>query len=61
MRSSPRYVSAGATTYGDIKIREFPAIIGVVSFLIGEGFSRAGVPLEKGKRTTPMLAAKPDR
>ena len=41
----------------DIKIREFKTITGVVSFLIGIGFSHADVPLEKGQRTTQKLAA----
>ena len=36
------------TTYNDIKIREFKTITGVVSFLIGIGFSHADVPLEEG-------------
>ena len=41
----------------DIKIREFKTITGVVSFLIGIGFSHADVPLEEGQRTTHKLAA----
>lgn len=45
------------TTYNDIKIREFKTITGVVSFLIGIGFSHADVPLEEGQRTTHKLAA----
>jgi len=44
------------TTYNDIKIREFKTITGVVSFLIGIGFSHADVPLEEGQRTTHKLA-----
>ncbi|MEQ8897152.1 MAG: hypothetical protein RID23_08665 [Roseovarius sp.] len=45
------------TTYNDIKIREFKTITGVVSFLMGIGFTHADVPLEKGQRTTQKLAA----
>jgi len=45
------------TTYNDIKIREFKTITGVVSFLIGIGFSHADVPLEEGQRTRQKLAA----
>ena len=45
------------TTYNDIKIREFKTITGVVSFLIGIGFSHADVPLEEGQRTKHKLAA----
>lgn len=45
------------TTYNDIKIREFKTITGVVSFLIGIGFSHADVPLEEGQRTSHKLAA----
>ena len=45
------------TTYNDIKIREFKTITGVVSFLIGLGFSHADVPLEEGHRTAHKLAA----
>ena len=43
------------TTHNDIKIREFKTITGVVSFLIGIGFSHADVPLEEGKRTSHKL------
>lgn len=42
-------------THNDIKIREFKTITGVVSFLIGIGFSHADVPLEEGQRTTHKL------
>lgn len=45
------------TTYNDIKIREFKTITGVVSFLIGIGFSHADVPLEEGHQTSHKLAA----
>src|SRR6056297_842221 len=45
------------TTHNDIKIREFKTITGVVSFLVGIGFSHADVPLEEGQRTTHKLAA----
>lgn len=45
------------TTYNDIKIREFKTITGVVSFLIGIGFSHADVPLVEGQRTTHKLGA----
>ena len=45
------------TTYNDIKIREFKTITGVVSFLIGIGFSHADVPLEEGQRTAHKLDA----
>ncbi|MDA9995143.1 hypothetical protein N9X08_07190 [Planktomarina temperata] len=44
-------------TQNDIKIREFKTITGVVSFLIGIGFSHADVPLEEGKRTSHKLIA----
>ncbi|CUH58753.1 MULTISPECIES: hypothetical protein [Rhodobacterales] len=49
-------VTARNTT-SDIKIREFKTITGVVSFLVGIGFSHADVPLEEGQRTTHKLAA----
>lgn len=45
------------TTHNDIKIREFKTITGVVSFLVGIGFSHADVPLEEGQRTTHKLAS----
>ena len=45
------------TTHNDIKIREFKTITGVVSFLVGIGFSHADVPLEEGQRTTQKLSA----
>ena len=45
------------TTSNDIKIREFKTITGVVSFLIGIGFSHADVPLKEGQKTTHKLAA----
>ena len=44
-------------TQNDIKIREFKTITGVVSFLVGIGFSHADVPLEEGQRTTHKLIA----
>lgn len=44
------------TTYNDIKIREFKTITGVVSFLIGIGFSHADIPLEEGQRTAFKLS-----
>lgn len=44
-------------TQSDIKIREFKTITGVVSFLIGIGFSHADVPLEEGQRTSHKLMA----
>lgn len=43
------------TTVNDIKIREFKTITGVVSFLIGLGFTHADVPLEAGRRTAHRL------
>ncbi|KZY33168.1 hypothetical protein A3731_35195 [Roseovarius sp. HI0049] len=45
------------TTFNDIKIREFKTITGIVSFLVGIGFSHADVPLEKGQRTSHKLSA----
>ena len=42
-------------THNDIKIREFKTITGVVSFLIGIGFSHADVPLQEGQRTVHKL------
>ena len=44
------------TSYNDIKIREFKTITGVVSFLIGIGFSHADIPLEEGQRTALKLS-----
>lgn len=44
------------SSFSDIKVREFKTITGVVSFLIGIGFSHADVPLEVGQRTTHKLA-----
>jgi len=43
------------TTRNDIKIREFKTITGVVSFLVGIGFTHADVPLEEGQRTSHKL------
>ncbi len=45
------------TSYNDIKIREFKTITGVVSFLIGIGFSHADVPLQEGQSTSHKLSA----
>jgi hypothetical protein len=45
------------TTFNDINIREFKTITGVVSFLIGIGFTHADVPLEKGQSTVQKLTA----
>jgi hypothetical protein len=45
------------TTLNAIKIREFKTITGVVSFLVGIGFTHADVPLEEGQRTTHKLTA----
>ena len=45
------------TTHNDIKIREFKTITGVVSFLVGIGFSHADVPLDEGQRTSHKRAA----
>ncbi len=45
------------STFNDIKIREFKTITGVVSFLIGIGFSHADVPLQEGLRTSHKLTA----
>jgi hypothetical protein len=45
------------TKYNDIKIREFKTITGVVSFLIGIGFSHADVPLEEGQKTSHKLVS----
>ena len=47
------------TTYNDIKIREFKTITGVVSFLIGIGFSHADVPLEDGTSGRISLRRQP--
>jgi len=44
-------------THDDIKIREFKTITGVVSFLVGIGFSHADVPIEEGQRTTHKPSA----
>ena len=43
------------TSRGDIKIREFKTVTGVISFLVGIGFSHADIPLEEGQRTTLRL------
>ena len=43
------------TSRGDIKIREFKTVTGVISFLVGIGFSHADIPLEEGQRTTLKL------
>jgi len=44
------------TTHNDIKIREFKTITGIVSFLVGIGFSHADVPLEEGQWTALKLS-----
>ncbi|MEM9589791.1 MAG: hypothetical protein AAF967_00455 [Pseudomonadota bacterium] len=43
------------TSRGDIKIRVFKTVTGVISFLVGIGFSHADIPLEEGQRTTLKL------
>jgi hypothetical protein len=43
------------TSRGDIKIREFKTVTGIISFLVGIGFSHADIPLEEGQRTTLKL------
>lgn len=35
----------------DIKVREFKTATGVISFLVGVGFSEARIPLKNGKKT----------
>ena len=43
------------SSFNDIKIREFKTITGVVSFLIGIGFTHADVPLLEGQRSLHKL------
>ena len=45
------------TSRNDIKIREIKTVTGVISFLLGIGFSHADIPLEKGKRTVQKLSS----
>lgn len=53
-RTEKLLVTARNST-SEIKIREFKTITGVVSFLVGIGFSHADVPLEEGQRSSHKL------
>jgi len=41
----------------DIKVREFKTATGVISFLIGVGFSQAKIPFKDGTKTAHSLAS----
>ena len=43
------------TTKNDIKVREFKTATGVISFLVGVGFSQASIPMKDGERTSHSL------
>lgn len=45
------------TSRADIKIREIKTVTGVISFLLGIGFSHADIPLEEGQRTVHKLSS----
>jgi hypothetical protein len=44
------------TSRNDIKIREFKTATGVISFLVGIGFTHASLPMKTGHRTSHSLS-----
>ncbi|MEO1542565.1 MAG: hypothetical protein AAFR75_00870 [Pseudomonadota bacterium] len=44
-------------TQNAIKVREFKTATGVISFLVGVGFSQASIPMKNGKKTSHRLVS----
>ena len=42
-------------TQNAIKVREFKTATGVISFLVGVGFSQASIPMKNGEKTSHSL------
>ena len=40
-----------------IKVREFKTATGVISFLVGVGFSQASIPMKNGEKTSHRLVS----
>lgn len=44
-------------TQNAIKVREFKTATGVISFLVGVGFSQASIPMNNGEKTSHRLVS----
>ena len=44
-------------TQNAIKVREFKTATGVISFLVGAGFSQANIPMKNGEKTSHRLVS----
>ncbi len=44
-------------TQNAIKVREFKTATGVISFLVGIGFSQASIPMKNGEKTSHRLVS----
>ena len=44
-------------TQNAIKVREFKTATGVISFLVGVGFSQASIPMKNGEKTLHRLVS----
>ncbi|UFE97186.1 hypothetical protein [Pseudosulfitobacter pseudonitzschiae] len=44
-------------TQNAIRVREFKTATGVISFLIGVGFSQASIPMKNGETTSHRLVS----
>jgi len=44
-------------TQNAIKVREFKTATGVISFLVGAGFSQASIPMKNGEKTSHRLVS----
>ena len=44
-------------TQNAIKVREFKTATGVISFLVGVGFSQANIPMKNGEKTSHSLVS----
>ena len=44
-------------TQNAIKVREFKTATGVISFLVGVGFSHANIPMKDGEKTSHRLVS----
>lgn len=44
-------------TQNAIKVREFKTATGVISFLVGVGFSQTSIPMKKGEKTSHRLVS----
>ena len=44
-------------TQNAIKVREFKTATGVISFLVGVGFSQASIPMQNGETTSHRLVS----